>query len=386
MKYFLFYHNGSLNRGCEAIVKGSVEIIKKYDKNASFVLSSFRPETDSFENIDVVEFKTVKLSIFEHAVSYLKLKTSGDDTYAYKKMYAPVVKQAAECDVCLSIGGDTYCYGDNKCMQVLTRELKKSGKKVFLWGASVGESDLDSEKLKSLSDFDAIFTRESTTYNVLKEKKANRNIALFADPAFCMNPAEVSETGKREKVGVNVSPLVEKINPELLNYTDGFISDIINNTDYDVVLVPHVTEDRNNDFEMMRPLYDRYSETGRVSILPPDLKAAEYKGYISGLKYFIGARTHATIAAYSSFVPTLVLGYSVKSTGIANDLFGSENYVIDVKDISSAEDIISAFENLRENESEIRKKLREEIPAKKALAQQMGAELVKFASKTENLQ
>ena len=41
------------------------------------------------------------------------------------------------------------------------------------------------------------------------------------------------------------------------------------------------------------------------------------KGYISRCELFIGARTHATIAAYSTGVPTLVLGYSVKARGIA---------------------------------------------------------------------
>ena len=47
---------------------------------------------------------------------------------------------------------------------------------------------------------------------------------------------------------------------------------------------------------------------------------------------FIGARTHSTIAAYSSGVPTLVVGYSVKAKGIAKDLFGTEeNYVLPVQ-------------------------------------------------------
>lgn len=51
---------------------------------------------------------------------------------------------------------------------------------------------------------------------------------------------------------------------------------------------------------------------------------------------FIGVRIYVTIAAYSTEVPTLVLGYSVKSRGIAKDIFGSEeNYVIPVQDISN---------------------------------------------------
>ena len=45
---------------------------------------------------------------------------------------------------------------------------------------------------------------------------------------------------------------------------------------------------------------------------------------ISKCRFFVVARTHATIAAYSTGVPTIVISYSVKSRGIARDLFGDE--------------------------------------------------------------
>ena len=60
--------------------------------------------------------------------------------------------------------------------------------------------------------------------------------------------------------------------------------------------------------------------------------------------FFVGARTHSTIAAYSSGVPTLVIGYSVKSRGIATDLFGTyENYVLPVQEISEPDAMIRAY-------------------------------------------
>ena len=59
----------------------------------------------------------------------------------------------------------------------------------------------------------------------------------------------------------------------------------------------------------------------------------------------MGARTHSTIAAYSSDVPTLVIGYSVKSRGIATDLFGSyENYCLPVQELSEPEALIKGYE------------------------------------------
>lgn len=60
---------------------------------------------------------------------------------------------------------------------------------------------------------------------------------------------------------------------------------------------------------------------------------------------FIGARTHATIAAYSSLVPTLVVGYSVKARGIARDLFGTEkNYVLPVQLLRKEEDLTGGLQ------------------------------------------
>lgn len=41
---------------------------------------------------------------------------------------------------------------------------------------------------------------------------------------------------------------------------------------------------------------------------------------------FAGARTHSTIAALSSGVPTLSFAYSIKATGINRDLFGHTDY------------------------------------------------------------
>lgn len=78
---------------------------------------------------------------------------------------------------------------------------------------------------------------------------------------------------------------------------------------------------------------------------------------------FIGARTHATIAAYSSCVPTLVLGYSVKSRGIAKDLFGTDkNYVISVQGMKDTNLLSEGFLWLLENEKSIKSHLHSMMP------------------------
>jgi polysaccharide pyruvyl transferase WcaK-like protein len=89
----------------------------------------------------------------------------------------------------------------------------------------------------------------------------------------------------------------------------------------------------------------------------------ELKGFISRCRYFIGARTHATIAAYSTCVPTLVVGYSVKSIGIARDLFGTEHgYVLPVQQLQSKGKLREEFIWLQSQEAAVRQRLQQIMP------------------------
>lgn len=382
MKYFLFNHVGSFNHGCEAIVRGTVNIISNADPKAEFILSSFNPETDHcIKAVEKRTFATRTLTFCEKLISAFHIKVHHSEEYALKKMYSDIVAQAQDCDICLSVGGDTYCYGDNHGIQVLTRELKKSRKKVVLWGASIGEEDLSEDKLKSLGDFDAIFTRESLTCDLLKNKNANQNIFLNPDPAFCMereNVEAIEGFAKENTLGLNVSPLVEGYNPQITQVTRDFIKYIFENTTLKILLIPHVVEKGNNDYEYMVTFYEEFKNSGRIEILPPDLNAKQYKGYIANTRFFIGARTHATIAAYSSGVPTAVLGYSVKSRGIAKDLFGEEKYVLNSRTLTDVQPLIDTFTSLIENEREIKETLMKKIPLHLHNAMQMGDKLTEL--------
>ena len=67
----------------------------------------------------------------------------------------------------------------------------------------------------------------------------------------------------------------------------------------------------------------------------------------------------AQLLDYSTYVPTLVLGYSTKSKGIAKDLFGRyEDYVIDSHKIINEDDLIKGFIWLNDNKEDIKKAFR----------------------------
>ena len=140
-------------------------------------------------------------------------------------------------------------------------------------------------------------------------------------------------------------------------------------------------EKGNNDYEILQEFYNHYKNTNRVILLPDNLNALEYKGYISRMRFFIGARTHATIAAYSSCVPTMVLGYSVKSRGIAKDIFGDEKLVLGIDDISDFNKLKNNFNIMINEETQIRSELETSIPKIKQLSYKAAKDLSELIKK-----
>ncbi len=383
MKVFLYNHSGSLNRGCEAIVRGTVNILNHSGMANDYILSSYaaQEEEELKDFVSVMPFKSGSLNTAEHIVAALKIRLKKDESYSIIKRYASFFDEAQKVDICLSVGGDTYCYGDNPLICILTDELKKRGKKTVLWGASIGEEDLTTEKEKSLARMDAVFARESLTGDLLTGKELNPNVFVFPDPAFTLKgealPVPVGwQTANT--VGINISPLAVSKNPGIMSAISNFIGYIFQHTDMSVALIPHVTAPSNNDMTMLKALYkeNEKSSKGKLLFLPDNLTAAQYKGYIAKLRFLIATRTHASIAAYSSCVPTIVLGYSVKSRGIARDIFGSERFVLNVDSISKMKELADAFMALNEQEKEIKSVLAQNIPTIIKKAYSAGEQLI----------
>lgn len=368
MKIMMFAHGGSLNRGCEAIVRSSTAIIKEKVNDAKIYLASAKPETDRMiDKLDGI-FDGSQCSIekysYDWLLSSLKVKLFNDESYALGKIESNVIKHIKDMDVFLSIGGDNYCYGEQPGWYEIDRRVKEKGKKLVLWGCSIGEEDMSDKKLADLKLFDIILARETLTYHMLKDRGLN-NVRLCADPAFIMEKEELElPEGWQEgnTVGLNFSPLVESRNGKSQTAVRDLIHHILDTTNLTIALTPHVIEDGNNDYEVLHKYYEEFKSTGRLVILPTYLNAIQYKGYIARMRFFIGARTHATIAAYSNCVPTMVLGYSVKSKGIAKDLFGEEKLVLGIDEISNSSKLKDAFDEMLREEDAIKQKLQNSIP------------------------
>lgn len=378
MKILLFFHGGSKNRGCEAIVRSGIPIIKKYIPNAEISLLSQDFDSDkempgitALYDDSRVEIKKYS---FEWFMSWINVKLFKNENYAIRIIHQKILMHIPTHDVFLSIGGDNYCYGEQSWLYEVDRQIKKAGKKLILWGASIGSEDLSPTKIDDLKSFDLLLVRESLTFENLTEKGI-KNVKLCADGAFTMEKEELPlPEGWQEgnTIGFNYSPLVWKRNKDSKEASLQLIQHILDTTDMTIALTPHVMIKGNNDYEILQQFYDQFKSTKRVLLLPDNLNAIQYKGYIARMRFFIGARTHATIAAYSNAVPTMVLGYSVKSKGIAKDIFGTERLVLGINEIADAQKLIQKFEELKRDEKELRLLLAEKMPHIKEMSFKAG--------------
>jgi len=374
LKILMFFHGGSKNRGCEAIIRTAAALLKQNPCVAKLGLASGDPESDrKVPHIDVLHWDqrgTVEKFSPYGMLSMLKVKLFKDESMAFRKMHESIIKLIPQYDVFLSIGGDNYCYGEQPGIYEIDRQIKKAGKKLVLWGASIGAEDLSGDKIRDLKSFDLLLVRESLTQQVLAEAGIP-NVQLVADGAFLMEKTELplpQNWQEGNTLGFNLSPLVLKRNPAAKEAAIQLIQHILDTTDMTICFTPHVILPGNDDYETLKELQEMFEDTGRTILLPTGLDATEIKGYIASMRFFIGARTHATIAAYSSLVPTVVLGYSIKSKGIAKDIFSEEKLVLNIDEISDAEKLIAAFEQMQSEEDALRQTLTTRIPEIRSLA------------------
>lgn len=376
MRYAFYSHGGCENHGCEAIVRtlsamiknGRPEsVIKLYTLNAQSDKAGDLPNIDETEEFNYTRPVSSLNFMQKLKISSLSRKSqkSADEYFYSLSCKNPSLK---ENDVYVSVGGDNYCYGDGHMAAAFNRELKKLGKKTVLWGCSVGEEDLSEDKIKDLKTFDLIVTRESMTYETLLNCGIDKNTVLYPDPAFTLDIDTAFGSSfevKPNTLGFNISSLIGEYAGEgesIESIAVGFLRYVLENSDKNILLIPHVTKKEDGDQLILGRIAENLG-SDRVSVVPDTLTAAQYKSIISRCELFIGARTHATIAAYSTCVPTLVIGYSVKSKGIAKDIFSDYNgLVVPVSEITDAQKLIKAYVSFEEKAEIYRNVLKEKMP------------------------
>lgn len=367
----LYSHSGSFNHGCEALVRS---IIKRYP-NEKFLVQSNNPEEDKAFGISEIA-TVVPLGKRFSEQGWIQLFLArvfrtlfGTELLYWHGINKPIEKYLKSVDYALSIGGDNYCYTVNGFLDYQNKYFHRRKIKTILYGASINEDALTHPVLADLKRYDLITARETVTYKSLI-RKGLANVQQTIDTAFFLDTeaVELKEIEpEKNYIGINASPLLKQYESGNNIVYESFlrlIRWILAHTDSHIVLLPHVTIRTNNDLTILRKLAEE-CQSERIHIISDDesLNCMQLKYAVSKCEFVVAARTHISIAAYSSSVPCLVAGYSVKSIGIARDLFGTErNYVINCNEMKTGDELTEAFREMYAARKEERKKLETIIP------------------------
>ncbi|HQK56305.1 MAG TPA: polysaccharide pyruvyl transferase family protein [Methanolinea sp.] len=387
---FILAGNGPYeNRGCEAIVRGTVKILRNFFPDPSFIcISHFQSEMQYKEQclnetdkaiLHLASYRINKRTVIQTA---WKMKTwkalskyflNRDEYYA--SFYNQMLPFIQEAKAILSVGGDNYSldYGIPNRYIALDNLTLSYKKPIILWGASVGPFGAipDFERFMSghLQKVTGIFARESATIDYLEKIGVTKNVFPVADPAFLMDPQKPVKdiVIEDETIGINFSPLMAKFVSggdmgKWKKLAASIITGIVNRTDMQVFLIPHVTSHHSNDFVFLNSITKHIkNENKKVILLSNTYSAAEIKWIIGQMTIFAGSRTHANIAALSSCIPTLSFGYSIKSLGINKDIFGHTKYCMKPQEMDE-KIIVDMIINLLDNNTTIRSILEQRLP------------------------
>ena len=365
------------NRGSEALCRGLIKIIKSMDEKTYIIVNSAEktfpddlnlPDVDEY--VKRLSFKS-KWSVKSIFAAFIE-KIFKNKKIAYAIRYKPLLKAAKKADEIIIIAADNFDvspkfdFSGNSFFYSLLKEQNNA--RIIMYDCSISKQNVTKSIVDGFNKCDATTSRDRISVNNLKNSGVN-NIHYYPDPAFAMEKEECPLPDgwvKGKMAGVNLSNLAMRSkyggNKELILQTYYNMIDTILDNGFNVVLIPHVMN--NADLSVLKIIKDKYFSNERVILVDNEkLSAPELKYIISNCEIYVGARTHSTIAAYSSCVPTLVVGYSVKSRGIARDLFGTEeHFVVNVSEIDDVNILASEVMKLIESADEIRERLKRIMP------------------------
>lgn len=403
---FILAGNGPyLNRGCEAIVRGTVNILRQCFDKPKFVCVSHFNSKEEFEeqrknesDEDIIHLQSRRLNKREAISKFYRAETwkylfhlAFKDRQLGYFLYDDILQLLPDAQAVLSIGGDNYSldYGKPYMFTLLDDIVLNRDAPLVIWGASVGPFSkipaYEEYMSHHLREITGIFARESITTDYLESIGLTENVYPVADPAFLMDSVEPGGIDDEihiddEAIGLNLSPLIARYvtggNLDVwASKAASIIDSVAKTTEMPIYLIPHVTTPTSNDYSFMQQALSQIDSRKKdIFLVPPKYNATETKWIISKMSLFAGARTHSTIAALSSNVPTLSFAYSIKAQGINRDIFGHTRYCIDSAELST-ENVSKQIKSMLDEKVSIRCELENEIPKIQSAALSAGVEL-----------
>jgi colanic acid/amylovoran biosynthesis protein len=381
----------SFNKGDAAMQISTAEQIRQTWPDSEIVISSPFPDIDEST---YAKYKLIKSSRRNIPFSTLQVVRAK----AYSLFGRLGIKFAflinneelrhfQQADIIVDLSGDTLTedYGPHVTYShFLPIWLGLSFKKpVFVCAQSIGPFKLTKGFSRHmLNKVTRITAREEITRKYL-DGMGVRNVETTADMAFLLQPAgeeRVVRIFKEEKIteankpvlGVTISNLVAKRfdaknpNQDFISVTAKVLDRYITEQEANVFLLGHVTgpSDEKDDRIVVRKIKQKMKRKESAFVFNGNYSPGELKGIIARCNFFMGSRMHSNIAALSSGVPTLAIGYSHKTQGIMS-LFEMNKFVCDIDTLDS-DALYESLLELGRNKKSLKEKLIDMAEAVKA--------------------
>ena len=328
------------NRGCVALTISTMFIIDEILSQNSISYEFYLPQSGHNE------YKEYEINIGDKILKYMSIpdisgvnvRSKIKNLVKYKR-FCYVAEIYKKADYIFDIGqGDSFAdiYGKSRFDWIFAQYKlgKKYNKPYCILPQTIGPFDnpqIRKLAVKGISWAKCIMARDKQSVDYVKSLIPSCNISEVIDVAFFMPYKKKIFDSSFINVGVNISALLwnggytrnnqfglkcdyQKLIVEIIKY---FLS--IDNVK--VHLIPHVVGGERhieNDYAVSYDLCEEFKNTNLI-LAPLFLDPIIAKGYIAGMDFFMGARMHSTIAAFSSGVPVVPMAYSRKFNGLFVD-------------------------------------------------------------------
>ncbi len=219
----------------------------------------------------------------------------------------------------------------------------------------------------SLHLADLVLARESDSVVSLREIGLNVGDQAFPDIAILLDSTASQDhrpllSKSKKWVGINLSSMVSRRSADYLSCMKNFACWLLERGDGVLVIAHSSQEDMGvlDDWQLGRDFAATFKGSDGVIFLEKDSSPAELKAIISKCDVFVGSRYHALVAALSSGVPSLAIGWNYKYRGLLNE-FGQEAFSIEYQDLN-LETLIRDYLVLFEQSERVRRELKERLP------------------------
>lgn len=262
-KILLIGIRGTYNLGCEAIVRGTVTLLKRIYPKAMIYYASYDYKNDvtrlSDCDVNILNRPTKKRWSVRNIVRKLLSYVSIEYIPPYEK-----ISLIKEFDAVFSIGGDMYTlWSDGSYCKDLIRlgdQCLALGIPYILWGCSVGPFEKNPKALsvfkEHLQHLPLIVAREYATIDYLKTIGIEDNVFFAPDPSFFVAPeCGVVAPERKHRIGVNLSPLSTQhlfaTLEEGIEQQARALEKLIDENQAEVILLPHVLSPDKSDNDLL---------------------------------------------------------------------------------------------------------------------------------------